>query len=458
MVRRTRLTTALLATVLTATLAACGGEPAPEPSPSAATKAPAKATLVFGVSGHKKLVDTYKQLAAEYTRAVPNVTVEVKSWPTEDQLTAAMKSGEKVDVVLTPRADVAGFAEDKRIQPVDTLLEARNVDFGDKYSREAMEDFSVDRRLECMPYSVSPQVVYVNTGLVDLAGMKEAGVPTPSARADGSLRNWTLEQFSSTMTYAGEHKKGVRGTYVEQNLSALMPWLAGAGATLFDDPLTPTSTALGDSAGAYEDLVEAFSQPNVLATNKDLGKRTPFQAFKQGRLVALAGDRSLVSDLRATEGIEWDVMPMPGGNGTTGEYAGLCMGSKTADADTAADFLAYLISTESVVKMVRTGHFVPVNSEVGYAPVFTQPERNPKNARIFTDTVRDMQVLPEASQITQLQKIAAQAVRGSMTVAEPDQIEDFAVQIDELSKTVFPQPTPSSSPSTSPSGSPSPSA
>ncbi|MGY0387179.1 ABC transporter substrate-binding protein [Nocardioides sp. WG-D5] len=447
------MATALLVTVLSVSLAACGGEPASKPSPSTATKAPTKVKLVFGVSGHKTLVDTYKQLAAEYTQDVPNVTVEVKSWPTADQLTAAVTGGEKVDVVLTPRADVKMFAEDKRIQPVDTLLEARNVDFGDKYSREAMEDFSVERRLECMPYSVSPQVVYVNTGLIDFDAMKEEGLPTPTVRADGSLRGWTLEQFGSAMTYAAEHHKGVRGTYVEQNLSALMPWLAGAGATLFDDPLAPTTTALGDSAGAYEDLVEVLAQPNVLATAKDLGGRTPFQAFKQGRLVALAGDRSLVSDLRATDGMEWDVMPMPGGNGTTGDYAGLCMGSEAADPDATADFLTYLISTESVVKMVRTGHFVPVNSEVGYAPVFTQPERNPRNARIFTDTVRDMQVLPEAAQLAQLQKVAAVAVRGSLAVAEPDQVEEFAVQIDELSKTVFPQPTPSGSPS--PSTSPS---
>ena len=451
--RRTRLATALLVTVLSASLAACGGDPSAKPSPSTTTKAPAKVKLVFGVSGHKTLVDTYKQLAAEYTRQVPNVTVEVKSWPTADQLAAAVSSGEKVDVVLTPRADVGSFAKDKRIQPVDTLLEARNVDFGDKYSREAMEDFSVERRLECMPYSVSPQVVYVNTGLIDFDAMKDEGLPTPTVRADGSLRGWSLEQFGSAMTWATEHHKGVRGTYVEKNLSALMPWLAGAGATLFDDPLAPTTTALEDSAGAYEDLVETLNQPNVLATPKDLRGRTPFQAFKQGRLVALAGDRSLVSDLRTTEGMEWNVMPMPGGNGTTGDYAGLCMGSEAADPDATADFLTYLISTESVVKMVRTGHFVPVNSEVGYAPVFTQPERNPKNARIFTDTVRDMQVLPEAAQLAQLQKVAAVAVRGSFAVTEPDQVEDFAVQIDELSKTVFPQLNPSNSPS--PSTSPS---
>lgn len=450
--RRTRMATALLVTVLSVTLAACGGDPAAKPSPSTATKPPAKVQLVFGVSGHKTLVDTYKQLAAEYTQQVPNVTVEVKSWPTADQLAAAISGGEKVDVVLTPRADVAAFAKDKRIQPVDTLLEARNVDFGDRYSREAMTDFSVNRRLECMPYSVSPQVVYVNTRLTDFEAMKEEGLPTPSVRSDGSLRGWSLEQFGAAMTYATEHHKGVRGTYVEQNLTAMMPWLAGAGAALFDDPLAPTSTTLGDSAGAYEDLVEAFTQPNVLATAKELGGRTPFQAFKQGRLVAVVGDRSLVSDLRATE-MEWDVMPMPGGNGTTGDYTGLCMGADAADPDATADFLTYLISTESVVKMVRTGHFVPVNSEVGYAPVFTQPQRNPKNARVFTDTVRDMQVLPEATQLAQLQKVAAVAVRGSLAVTEPDQVEDFAVQIDELSKTVFPQLTPSTSPSpaTSPS-------
>ena len=44
-----------------------------------------------------------------------------------------------------------GCRSQQSLQPVDSLLIERGVDFGDLYSREAVLAFSADSRLQCMP-------------------------------------------------------------------------------------------------------------------------------------------------------------------------------------------------------------------------------------------------------------------------------------------------------------------
>ena len=62
---------------------------------------------------------------------------------------------------------------------MDELLDERGVDFGDDYSRDALEAFSADDRLQCMPYGISPMVIYYNTRLVDFDRMRARGCPRP---------------------------------------------------------------------------------------------------------------------------------------------------------------------------------------------------------------------------------------------------------------------------------------
>ena len=83
------------------------------------------------------------------------------------------------DVFLVSRRDLRWFTESELTRPVDTLLDERGVDFGDVYSRDALEAFSSDNRLQCMPYGVSPQVVFYNEDLVDFVRMELRGLDVP---------------------------------------------------------------------------------------------------------------------------------------------------------------------------------------------------------------------------------------------------------------------------------------
>lgn len=467
--------TAMLAAVaLAAALTtACTAQPSAAPSESATPRPAKSVTLTFGVSGDPEMVASYRKLAADYKRVAPNVTVNVQAWPDDRDLANAVRDGEDLDVMLAPRSAITGLAEARRITPVDTPLETRDVDFGDSYSREAIEDFSVDRRLECMPYSVSPSVVYVNSRLVDFAAMAKASLPAPKVAADGTVKSWSLDQFTAAMAYATRNHPGVQGVWVDPSVTGMAPWLAGNGVTLFDTSPTPTSTTLSAASDQVSDVVTALNEPGIRA--KDLHGQTPAQAFAAGKIAAYVGSRSDLPQLRADRSLQWKVMTMPGGKGTTGEYSGLCLSSQTDSPQTSADFLAYLISKPAVEQMVRTGRFVPVNSAVGYSTVFTQPYAQPANARVFTDTVRYLQVLPSSEELAKLQQVVGGPFKTLTGLTDPaalpsgapsptgtpgaapsdksvdtpdpdDQAADLTARIDELSKQAFPQPSPSPSP------------
>lgn len=445
----------LAALALTMSVAACGGDPdagptsSPSPtgvatSPSGSPSASGKpVTLTFGVYGDATAVAAYKRIAEAYTDIDPDLTLKVHSWPDEDAMVTDIASGGDVpDVFLAPGASLAELTDVDAIQPVDTFLDARSVDLGDGYSRNAIEAFSSDRRLQCMPYSVSPRVVYVNTDLVDFDAMTQQGLPAPS---NATSTSWSLDQFRAALQYASRPRQGVRGVYVDPSASGLAPWLTGAGGSLLDDATTPTRTAFADSKDALSSLLP------ILGNNRfRLRAATPAKglaAFEHGKVATLVGDRSLVPQLRGVQGLHWDVMAMPGGAGTTGDYTGLCMGAKPSDADTAADFLTYLISSDAVSRLTQSGSIVPVNQQVAYSNAFLQPGKQPSHAELFTSALKTMKELPSVHVLDQLDQAIGPQVRQLLTPAGQSNLDQLAPQIDDASRTVFGgKPTASATP------------
>jgi len=447
----------LAALALSLTVAACGGDPdagpsggstsaggttaptSPSPSPStSAASGGEPLTLTFGVYGNASQVSAYRRIAEAYTDIDPDLTLKIRSWPDEDTMVTDLASGGDVpDVFLTPDASLSELIATGINQPVDTYLDARSVDLGDGYSRTAIQDFSRDKRLQCMPYLVSPEVVYVNTDLVDFDTMAKRGLPTPGKDSD----SWSLEQFQAAVKFASKPRKGIRGLYVDPTVSGLTPWLVGAGGSLLDDAASPTQTAFADSQDALSQLLPILSNGRFRLPVAAKEHDRALSWFKRGKLATMVGTRSLVPTLRATKGLHWDVMSMPGDGGSTGDYTGLCMSAHPSDADAAADFLAYLITSDAVGKLTRSGSVVPVNQQVAYANSFLQPNRAPSHASVFTDALKGMYALPSVRVLDQLERAVGPQVRRLLTAKGQDNLERLTGRIDDNSRSVFGGPT-----------------
>jgi multiple sugar transport system substrate-binding protein len=292
--------------------------------------------LTFGVYGSPDEVAAYTDMARHFDSTNERAEVAVEHWKGHDGLRTAVERGDPLpDVFLVSRRDMRWYLDNQLTRPVDSLLDERGVDFGDVYSRDALTAFSSDNRLQCMPYGVAPEVVYVNEDLVDFEKMANRGLDVPSDH-----RRWSWDQFVAAADFAARPGKGTKGFAVEPTLPGIAPFVYSGGGDLFDDDTNPTSLAFGGDGtqGALQTMLQLFRDPKVMLSQEELAEKSPVEWFEQGKLGMVTGSRGLVPQLRRVPALNWDVMPIPAieGSATTGEMTALCISQTAASPATAA--------------------------------------------------------------------------------------------------------------------------
>ena len=445
--------TTLAATVLALAVTGCtsggstSGDEQPSPTPVSESTAPST-PLTFGIYGPRDEVAALQAVVDNYNSTSENGDIKIRSWRDHESMMADLESGAAPpDVFMASRDDLAWLQERQLNQPVDELLDERGVDFGDGYSRDALLAFSADNRLQCMPYGVSPMVIYYNKELIDFSKMIRRGLDAPDL-SEGDTR-WSFDQFAAAADFATRPRRQTRGVHVEPTLRSLAPFVYSGGGPLFDDEEQPTSLAFsdGDTRAALERTLELLRDPHLTLTDQQLARATPLQWFKRGRLGMIEGYRSLVPELRTIQGLEFDVMPMPSldGAATVGEITGLCLSGATANSAQAADFLVHALSTPSVTRVTRTGYLVPANLEVALSDDFLQRGRAPQHSEVFNTSVRTMRLMPLMESYAALEKAVAPRLRELLGVPILD-LDALTESIDESSRRVL-APAQSESPS-----------
>ncbi|MGI8646385.1 MAG: ABC transporter substrate-binding protein [Nocardioides sp.] len=438
-------------------LAGCtdgGAAPPQPPSTSSASASTGRIDLTFGVYGSADEVAGYDDMVTEFNSLSEESSVSVVSWPDRDRAMAELGSSEDLpDVFLISRGDLATFQRDGQVQPVDELLDARGVDFGDGYSRDALLAFSLENRLQCMPYGISPMVIYLNTDLVDFDRMRARGLPAPAPGADSETdtdtdpeppRAWSFEQFAAAAEFATRPRRRTRGVSIEASLGGLAPFIVSGGGTVFDSDSEPTSLAFSDEASrnALETTLALLRNAQVTLSPEQLAEAPALDWFERGQVAMIAGFRELVPDLRQVQGLTFDVMPIPviESSGTIGDITGLCLSADTANAPEAADFLAHALSEASVTAVARAGYLVPANVAVAASDQFLQPGRLPANSAIFNTAVRDIYIPPLISDVAALEEIVAPSIAELISrpgAMDAQTIEEITAVIDEQSRLVL---------------------
>lgn len=433
-------------------LTACSDsdETAPEPEPSGQSKSPTKDELTLGVWGNTFEVAAFEDTVKRYNDASKGVHITVESWPDRESMNQALAAGERrPDVFMLARGDLLRTIEEKANTPVLELLDERGVDYGDGYSRDALLAFSNDDELQCVPYGISPMVMYYNPKLVDFDRMAARDLPVPTLEEDTWTDTWTYEQFTAAAEFASRPRKGTKGVHVDRSLRALAPFVVSGGGELFDSGEDPTSTDLS-SEGSRNALTEAMTvlrDPRVTLSDQQLAKKPALQWFKEGKLGMIAGFRDLTPELRQVSGLAFDVLPMPkiDDDATVGDMTGMCISSKARSIPKAADFLVDLVSDESVREVARQGYLVPANLNVALSEDFLQPEKQPAHAQVFNTSMSDMVLLPLLEDYPKLEEAVRPGLEQLFTTPIAD-LESITEQIDQESRTVL-APVESGSPS-----------
>lgn len=420
---------------------------------------PTMTQLEFAVWGSTEEVAAYQKVVDAYNAESEDTTVTVSSWPSAEEMLADVRAGAaKPDLYLLPRTELADTMAEKRNRPLLDLVNEREIPLGDDFSREAVQAFSIADDLQCMPYTVSPMVMYVNTALVDFEAMDAEGLPIPKEDHSG----WNFAEFRAAAEFSSRPRQKTRGVHIDPTLWGLAPFIYSGGGKLFNEDSEPTSLALGedDSTGALRQTLELLRDPRLTLTSKQLAQRSALDWFKRGRLAMIAGFRDLTPELRGVEGLEFDVMPMPslGSNQTVGEFNGICLSpGRPNRAEASANFLTYLVDDEAVGHLAETGYIQPAKLTVALTDDFMQPELAPEHATVFTDAVRTIVLPPLMTQAEELAALVAPDIE-ALLITSPDltDLQEALRAIDEKSQSLLDPDY--EEPSESPSGSPSESA
>jgi multiple sugar transport system substrate-binding protein len=431
--------------------AACssGNEPSATPSVKPSPTPTAPTLLTFAVYGPPQVITAYTNIAADFSAEHPDTVVNVRPYDNLEQAEEALAKeraeGDPPDAFLTSLDTLPQLVEEKAVRRLDELLGERHVDFGDGYQRDALEAYSSDNALQCMPVDVSPLVVYYNTDLVNLAGLTG-----PGERPITPENGWTIDQFAAAARQAT--RPHVRGVYVAPDLDQVAPFIWSGGGHVVDDLTEPTTLTLADSASetALEKLLEVVRDPRITFNQAQLARRSALQRFKTGSLAMMLGYRDLTPQLRAQENLRFDVMPLPkiGSRATTGESSGLCLSSSSKHPEKTADFLAYAVSDDAMALLASTGYVVPTNLDVVNSDAFLQPTEMPMSASVFSSAIRSIHTLPRVPTWPSVAANTATLLGGLFYDPVIDPLDERLKAIDAASAPLFtPVPTQPASPS-----------
>lgn len=401
--RRGRI--AVLVALATLAPAACtpsaGPSPEPSPSPTAAESSPTPAppvTLRLSVYGDKVLRTAYHQLADAYTEAHPSVTVEIEAWQTVEtaveRIAEASAAGDAPDVFVASNTHIPDLVAAGHVRPLDQLLVERGVRFGDRYERLGLVAFSARDSLQCMPYDVSPLVVFYHPELVRLGTLSDVDEPPVSPET-----GWTWDQFAEAAVQAsGGPGDDVKGAYIEPRLRTMLALIRSAGEDLVDEPRGTTSLTFTDDGtrAALEEVLSVVRDPRVMPTAEQLGRQDGVTRFKRGKVAMLVGTKAVVPELRSKEGLDFEVMPLPrlAQPVTVAEVTGYCIASGTDHLTEAADFVKFATGGRGSKILTETGAVVPAHLPTLNSTAFGQPAAPPDDAEVFTEALAQSTTVP----------------------------------------------------------------
>lgn len=361
-------------------LAACGTD---GPQETETADGRVTGTLTVQAAGGEGELSALRELIAAYEDARPGVTVDFTGVPNQGdhiaKLSTAFAGGKPPDVFLLNYRRLGPFVERGVLAPAD--LGERSPE---EFYEPALEAFTYDGELACVPQNTSSSVAYLNLDLLERAGL---ALPDES---------WTWDDF---LRLAGDlDSKGIAAVGFAAEIRTVAPFVWTAGGEVVDDTDEPTAMTLdGPQARRALQLLLDLQQYGVDATSR--AAVDPADQFAAGDLAVFVDSRRSVPSFRKAEGLSFDVRPLPraeAGRPSASLLASdaYCVAKASRVPRLAADFASYAVGPEGAVVLARSGRTVPSVKEVAQSEAFLDPSRQPASSTVFLDVIPQLRRLP----------------------------------------------------------------
>ncbi|MFE3830629.1 ABC transporter substrate-binding protein [Streptomyces sp. NPDC059092] len=341
--RSARFCAAVLGVVLAASACSSGGASGSAGGDDGAVR------LSYAVwdNNQKKVLE---ELGREFTRAHPEVTVQVQLTPWPDywnKLKAAVTGGSAPDVFWMNGPQFQLYASNGVILPLDEGFAADEVDLA-AYPKPLMDLYTYEGKLYGLPKDMDTVGVWYNKALFDARGVEH-----PSA-------DWTWADFKSAAAELTDPEKGVYGTaaaltsfqeYQYNTIAQAGGYVVSpdGGKSGYDDPKTVEGLRF------WTDLIERKLSPDL----KTMTDTAPIQLFEAGKIAMYWGGSWNAGEFSANEYTKdkVDAAPLPRGEKRASIIHGVAnvVSAKTAHPREATEFVEFLGSEKAALALGRSG-------------------------------------------------------------------------------------------------------
>jgi len=388
-----------------------------------ACQASAPAPIRFMVFGDPAEVAAFQKLVDAFERAHPNQPVKLNSIPSQSdyrtRLAADFAAGTPADVVLINYRRFATFAARGALEPLGPYLQTSSIiDVSDFYP-QAIEAFTYNGQIVCIPQNISSLVIYYNRDLFDAAGV--------AYPAD----NWTWDGFlaaarSLTRDLDGDGAIDQYGLGIEPELIRLAPFVWQNGGTLVDNVNAPTTFTLGAGPDleAFQWFVDLQVKWRVVPAAVEAQAEDNESRFLNGRTAMYFNSRRGVPTYREAAKFDWDVasLPVHAYQASVLHSDAYCVPASVKNKEAVWRFVEFANSVEGQTIVAETGRTVPSLVEVAESPVFLSPDEPPAHSDVFLRAVPILVHLPILSTWPEIEELAnneiERAFYGQITVEE----------------------------------------
>lgn len=402
--------------------------------------------ITFMIFGDPAERAAYEQLVSSFEANNPAIDIQLIHIPSQGdyqtRLATDFAAGSPPDIALINYRRMPTYAAKDQFEALGPYLDKSGKLKADDFYPIALDAFTWQGTLMCIPQNVSSLVVYYNQGLFDAADR-----PYP---AD----DWTWDDFLAAATTLtrdldGDGQTDQFGVGIEASLYRLAPFIWQNNGPLVDVSEAPRRLTLTrfPSQAALEwfaalQTVHHVAPDRVQETAQDSESR-----FIAGTTAMFFNSRRNVPSFREITNFTWDVAPLPRGEQAASilHSDGYCLAAAAQNKDAAWQFIEFANSAEGQTIIAATGRTVPSLKAVAESPAFLDPGKPPSRSAVWLDIIPTIQRVPLLAQWQEIESVADEEIErafyGDITPLEAAQIATWRTE-EYFTLSAMPTPQP----------------
>jgi len=297
-------------------------------------------------------LEPYTNAIAAFEKAYPDIKVNLEPVPQEygTKLLANLAAGTGPDVYQVGDGDVAKFAAQGIMEPLDPFITADGLDLNATFFPAVAAFGQVGGTTYLLTKDYSPLVLYYNKDIFDKEGV---AYPTP---------DWTWDDLlAAAQKLTTKDRWGIQipdgwGDWLWDR--GIVPIIAQNGGSLISEDGKTAEGYVNSEAtvAAVQWYVDLFLKYKVAPTNADVASFSGADLFTSGQVAMLWTGRWPLKDYKAIDGFHFGTMGLPAGpagKANTLCWAGFAINSASGNKDAAWTFLKYLAAGDGAMEFAN---------------------------------------------------------------------------------------------------------